>query len=732
MKKICSICLALVLLLAMLPKTAISAFAASSIIASGTALECGYDWSLTSDGILTISGTSYVDSSMDTWEEYRDEVRHLVFGDGVKYINCMTFADYTELKTITFPDSIREIQAEAFINCESLESVNLPEGLERIDDHAFAGCSSLRSLVLPDSLKYVGNSAFNGCYALLSVQISKGLTEIGQWFFGCESLRSVIIPEGVTVIGERAFEYCSSLSNIEIPSTVNKIERNAFGNSYFLRSIRFLGDAPVIYDGAFYCVEASVYYDATKNGWTEDVMQDYGGNLCWIPEGHQHTYVELPTIEATCTEDGRIYGEICSDCGAVGARSFVIPALGHEKVTDPRLEPTETTDGLTEGQHCGRCGEILVAQEVIPALGAKEITAQPLSVTVKSGETAKFTVEAKGAVSTYRWQYKKLSKWYDTALTGCDTDTLTVQSTGDRNGYEYRCVITFADGTKLISQPAKLTVHGEITNVQNPEDQTVPQGRKANFTVNATGDGLQYQWEYRRPDGERWIETAMAGSNTNAVQIDTTVSSDGYRYRCRISDAAGNVVYTQPATLRVFAFRSHPVETFATTGDQVIFTVTTTMDSGFTYRWQYSENGVDRWFSIGTNSASLTLSGTQARNGYWYRCLMICPDGTRIASKAANLHIADPVLIHSQTIALTRPEGAIATFKVDAENVSTYQWQYCRPGSNTWINTAADGNTTNILQIPVVAHRDGYRYRCMMVGINGRTYYTNVATLTVS
>ena len=33
-------------------------------------------------------------------------------------------------------------------------------------------------------------------------------------------------------------------------------------------------------------------------------------------------------------------------------------------------------------------------------------------------------------------------------MTGYNTDTLTVTATGARNGYDYRCLITFADGTQ--------------------------------------------------------------------------------------------------------------------------------------------------------------------------------------------------------------------------------------------------------------------------------------------
>ena len=87
------------------------------------------------------------------------------------------------------------------------------------------------------------------------------------------------------------------------------------------------------------------------------------------------------------------------------------------------------------------------------------ITTQPKSATAAAGATVNFTVKATGAGLTYRWQYKAPDgTWKNSGATGYNTATLTVKPTAGMNGYQYRCVIVDANGTKLISSAATLTV----------------------------------------------------------------------------------------------------------------------------------------------------------------------------------------------------------------------------------------------------------------------------------
>jgi len=363
-----------------------------------------------------------------------------------------------------------------------------------------------------------------------------------------------------------------------------------------------------------------------------------------------------------------------------------------------------------------------------------EITGQPESASVKTGDIVSFHVDVEGEVVSYKWEYRKVWKWFNTSMTGYNTDTLYVTATGARNGYDYRCVITFADGTVLTTEPAELLVETYITDVVGPNDQIVVVGYKGQFTASAQGEAIKYKWQYQRPGDTGWYYTTMEGNNLPTVLIETNTARDGYRYRCEITDVTGNItVYTEPATMRVLSFKEHPVEAFAATGSTVTFTVTTSVDSGFTYQWQYSKDG-EKWTNTtltGYNTATLSVGATLARNGYQYRCVLTGSKNSKIESKAATLHVGDPVVITAQPQAVTVAAGEVATFTVEATNAYAYQWQYQRPTGTVWGNTSADGNQTATLNVTTKASNNGYKYRCVIYGLDGVEYITEIATLTI-
>ena len=361
------------------------------------------------------------------------------------------------------------------------------------------------------------------------------------------------------------------------------------------------------------------------------------------------------------------------------------------------------------------------------------ITAQPENVTVASGEKAIFTVATTGEVVSYQWQYKKLHVWFDTTMEGYNTDTLTVAATGQRNGYDYRCVVTFADGTKITSDAAEMTVETVITITDQPNDQLVALGYKGQFTVAAEGEGLKYQWEYKRPGSDLWIITAMEGATKATVMIETTTARDGYEYRCKITDAAGAVAYSEAATMTVLSFTQNPEEVRTAIGGTAIFTVETNQ-APVKYQWQYSRNGGETWMDTtmtGYNTATLTVGATAARDGYLYRCVVTGNKGSQVASKTAALNVGDAAVVTAQPQSVTAAAGTTVTYATEATNAISYQWQYSRNGGASWLNTNMTGATTDTLTVEVAANRNGYQYRCQVTGTDGNVIFTDAATLTV-
>ena len=89
---------------------------------------------------------------------------------------------------------------------------------------------------------------------------------------------------------------------------------------------------------------------------------------------------------------------------------------------------------------------------------ALTILENPVDSTAAVGETAVFTVKAKGEGLTYCWMYSNNGgkSWSKSTLPGCDTDSISVVYKAFRAGQMYKCVITDASGNVRESGAAGL------------------------------------------------------------------------------------------------------------------------------------------------------------------------------------------------------------------------------------------------------------------------------------
>ena len=117
------------------------------------------------------------------------------------------------------------------------------------------------------------------------------------------------------------------------------------------------------------------------------------------------------------------------------------------------------------------------------------------------------------------------------------------------DGYQYKCVITDANGGTLESNVVTFTVKkAAFTITAQPESVEAEVGANVKFTVIAEGEGLTYQWYVDRNDGAGWVKNWSTGKSTNMTVKE---SFNGYQYKCVITDANGNVVESEIVTLTV-------------------------------------------------------------------------------------------------------------------------------------------------------------------------------------
>ena len=378
------------------------------------------------------------------------------------------------------------------------------------------------------------------------------------------------------------------------------------------------------------------------------------------------------------------------------------------------------------------------------------ITSQPADYTGEVGTSATFTVAAEGnSELTYQWQFKNASSsyWQKSSQSGSTTDTLTVPITKARDGQQYRCVITDANGNTVTSNAA--AVHAteaapKITITSQPEDYTGEVGTKATFKVAAEGNELTYQWQYQNAGSNYWQKSSQSGSTTDTLTVPITKARDGQQYRCVITDADGNTVTSNAAAVHAteatpkITITSQPEDYTGEVGTKATFTVAAEGNE-LTYQWQYQNVGSSYWQNSsqsGSTTNTLTVPVTEARDGQKYRCVITDADGNTVTSNAAAIHAtaATPkITIDTQPTDYTGAVGTDATFTVEATGNSelTYQWQYQNAGSSYWQNSSQNGNKTATLTVPITEARNGQQYRCVITDADGNTVTSNAASIIV-
>lgn len=288
----------LAILVAFLLCTSLSAPAfAVEVIDSG---QCGdtVTWALTSDNILTISGTGkmydYKFREVPWWE-YEEIVKQISIGPEIQSIGSYAFDSFIEITSVTLPPSITYIGDNAFYACHKLTSINIPEGVTKIDEFTFAGCYELKNISLPSSLTEIGYMAFLYCESLSTIDIPQNVSKIDiSAFEKCSNLTEVNLPDRLEVLRSHTFYDCKNLSSIVIPKGISKLQLGTFENCTNLKSITLPNTLKVIGESVFQKCSSltDIYYQGTEEQW-EQVQIDHS----WSDRGP--IYGNSPIMHAT-------------------------------------------------------------------------------------------------------------------------------------------------------------------------------------------------------------------------------------------------------------------------------------------------------------------------------------------------------------------------------------------------------------------------------------------------
>ena len=278
----------------------------NQFLASGT---CGAQggnliWTLTTDGVLTISGKGDIKGKLEDipWLDYREAIKSVVLQNGVTGIGNYAFVHCRSMESIAIPMSVTSIEDWTFDICPGLISIEVAA-----DNPCFSSQDGVlfnkdRTELLrypmnkpdvayniPDGVKHIGKTAFQRSHGLVSITISKDVKDMAvDLFNGCRGLASIevaadnpwyssqdgvlfskdktkllrypknkpgdayIIPDEVKHIGAYAFYRCSGLTSIVIPEGVTGIGNDAFWGCSNLPSLVIPEGVTSIGDSVFY------------------------------------------------------------------------------------------------------------------------------------------------------------------------------------------------------------------------------------------------------------------------------------------------------------------------------------------------------------------------------------------------------------------------------------------------------------------------------------------------
>ena len=249
-------------------------------------------------------------------------ITDVVIPSGVNYIGSYAFSSCKNLETLVIPDNVSQLNYATFSNCTGLKEVTVPGDADYYYSNSlgpFAGCSGIEKVTYTKGQSGIVKGNYNSSYntgtisleaegSLREVVFEEGITEIradavrgsenteedGSYTAGIES---ITLPSTLEGIGDRAFLYQDDLTELDLPEELTSIGSYAFAGCRSLSDIHFTGNAPSIQSSALSSVTATAYYPGSNTTWTENVLQNYGGNITWVDSDQP----AVPLYEKTLT-----------------------------------------------------------------------------------------------------------------------------------------------------------------------------------------------------------------------------------------------------------------------------------------------------------------------------------------------------------------------------------------------------------------------------------------------
>ena len=708
-----------------------------------------------SSGVTSIGKSAFL---------YCSNLTNVTIPDSVTSIGDQAFSGCTSLASISIPDGVTSIGNSAFRACGNLTAITIPDGLTSISSEAFYECSGLTNITIPDSVTEICNYAFCGCTGLTRISIPENVTSILNGAFkNCSNLKSITIPNNVDYIGYFVFEGCTKLESVTLSKSLynskniydTTLKSLSYDKFHLYNSVIFetgengkVGIASRDYETGIVTLyvtpdpdyqvgeititdsngmdklfpENGVYSVDTSNGdvkvttaFIDASVWQYGtfgdnDNLTWALDMDGVLTIsgagDMPDLSNAPWNDyiSSIYSVVISS-GVTSIGMYAFDSC--ENLTSVTIPDSVTKIDYSAFVCCESLTDIIIPDSVTSidryAFGScSSLTSITIPDGVKSIEFYTFW----GCTSLSSVTIPVSVTSIDEQAFGNCTSLSDVYYCGTSEQFE-SIGYNFGDGV-VVHYATPLEI------LTQPSDFTGPVGSKAEFSIEAEGDDLTYQWQYCSKG--IWKNSGTAGNKTSKITVDITNARDGMKFRCVVKDGYGNEKISDEVAVHVgslLVITGQPEDFTGQLGSTATFSITAKGDD-LTYQWQYCSKGA--WKNsgaAGNKTPQIAVDITSARDGMKFRCLVTDKNGSTKTTEEAVIHVAPTLTITEQPADYTGPIGSTAAFSIEAEGDDlTYQWQYCSKG--VWKNSGATGYKTPEITVDVTNTRDGMKFRCVV------------------
>ena len=405
------------------------------------------------------------------------------------------------------------------------------------------------------------------------------------------------------------------------------------------------------------------------------------------PANCEHTYVAQVTAPTCITTGFTTY--TCSKCGDSYVDDLT-PIIAHDY----------------QNGTCTVCGQTLINVAINCSKGATVTVYETQDVNGACVERATSTNPRNSDTGLIDCSGSGQVNFVVNLEPGYELDSVTAEPTASYNKLKLPADTGITNGYRLtkVSGDVTITVNAirplQITS--QPTDYTGAAGSTIRFAVGASGDGLTYQWYYKKTGAADFVPSTLTAGTKATYTMKMADKYDGWQYYCVVTDARGNTAQSDTVTVHLSQppqITVQPVDAADYVGATAAFSVTAETDTGddLTYQWYYKTPRGTVWKvspADGNQTATLSVPVTASRSGYQYRCIVKDSHGGSVTSAAATLSAMVKAEITSQPADFSGAVGSTITFKVGAKGDGLkYQWYFKRPGDSDFSKSTLTAGT---------------------------------------